>query len=76
LDAASGVQRWIYESTVPVLSLRGTGAPLIAGNMALAGLASGKVVAVDVQRGQPNWEQGVANPQGRSELVGVVVNDR
>ncbi|EQA7387444.1 PQQ-binding-like beta-propeller repeat protein, partial [Enterobacter hormaechei] len=27
LDAASGDQRWIYESTVPVLTLRGTGAP-------------------------------------------------
>lgn len=72
LDAASGDQRWIYESTVPVLTLRGTGAPLIAGNMALAGLASGKVVAVDVQRGLPIWEQRVAIPQGRSELDRVV----
>ena len=64
LDAASGDQRWIYESTVPVLTLRGTGAPPIAGNMALAGLASGKVVAVDVQRGLPIWEQRVAIPPG------------
>ena len=71
LDAASGDQRWIYESTVPVLTLRGTGAPLIAGNMALAGLASGKVVAVDVQRGLPIGER-VAIPQGRSELDRVV----
>ena len=47
-DAATGNQRWIYEGTVPVLTLRGTGAPLIAGRLALAGLASGKVVAVDV----------------------------
>ncbi|MBN0495508.1 PQQ-binding-like beta-propeller repeat protein, partial [Pseudomonas aeruginosa] len=72
LDAASGDQRWIYERTVPVLTLRGTGAPLIAGNMALAGLASGKVVAVDLQRGLPIWEQRVAIPQGRSELDRVV----
>ena len=72
LDAASGDQRWIYESTVPVLTLRGTGAPLIAGRLALAGLASGKVVAVDVQRGLPVWEQRVAIPQGRSELDRVV----
>lgn len=57
---------------MPVLTLRGTGAPLIAGNMALAGLASGKVVAVDVQRGLPIWEQRVAIPQGRSELDRVV----
>ncbi|MFO6383031.1 PQQ-binding-like beta-propeller repeat protein, partial [Pseudomonas aeruginosa] len=36
------------------------------------GLASGKVVAVDVQRGLPIWEQRVAIPQGRSELDRVV----
>lgn len=71
-DAATGNQRWIYEGTVPVLTLRGTGAPLIDGRLALAGLASGKVVAVDVQRGLPVWEQRVAIPQGRSELDRVV----
>ncbi|MDN6857581.1 outer membrane protein assembly factor BamB [Pseudomonas sp. CAN2814] len=71
-DASSGNQRWIYEGTVPVLTLRGTGAPLIAGRLALAGLASGKVVAVDVERGLPAWETRVAIPQGRSELDRVV----
>jgi len=71
-DASTGNQRWIYEGTVPVLTLRGTGAPLIAGRLALAGFASGKVVAVDVQRGLPVWEQRVAIPQGRSELDRVV----
>ncbi|MBB4864667.1 outer membrane protein assembly factor BamB [Pseudomonas nitritireducens] len=71
-DAATGNQRWIYEGTVPVLTLRGTGAPLIAGRLALAGLASGKVVAVDVERGLPVWEARVAIPQGRSELDRVV----
>ncbi|MCJ1885545.1 outer membrane protein assembly factor BamB [Pseudomonas sp. LA21] len=71
-DAATGNQRWLYEGTVPVLTLRGTGAPLIDGRLALAGLASGKVVAVDVQRGLPVWEQRVAIPQGRSELDRVV----
>jgi len=71
-DASTGNQRWIYEGTVPVLTLRGTGAPLIAGRLALAGLASGKVVAVDVERGLPVWEQRVAIPQGRSELDRVV----
>ena len=72
LDASTGNQRWVYENTVPVLTLRGTGAPIIAGRMAIAGLASGKVVAVDVQRGLPIWETRVAVPQGRSELDRVV----
>ncbi|KAF1056897.1 MAG: Outer membrane protein assembly factor BamB [Pseudomonas delhiensis] len=72
LDASTGNQRWMYDNTVPVLTLRGTGSPLIAGRVAIAGLASGKVVAVDVQRGLPVWETRVAVPQGRSELDRVV----
>lgn len=72
LDAASGNQRWSYESTPAVLTLRGTGAPVVTNRLAVAGLSSGKVIAVDVQRGIPVWEQRVAVPQGRSELERMV----
>lgn len=72
LDAASGNQRWSYESTPAVLTLRGTGAPVVTNRLAVAGLSSGKVIAVDVQRGIPVWEQRVAMPQGRSELERMV----
>ena len=71
-DAATGNQRWIYENTPAVLTLRGTGAPIVTNRLAVAGLSSGKVIAVDVQRGLPVWEQRVAVPQGRSELDRVV----
>ncbi|WP_263142543.1 outer membrane protein assembly factor BamB [Pseudomonas alcaligenes] len=72
LDAATGSQRWIYENTPAVLTLRGTGAPIVTNNLAVAGLSTGKVIALDVQRGLPVWEQRVAVPQGRSELDRVV----
>lgn len=71
-DAATGAQRWIFESTPAVLTLRGTGAPLLTRNLAIAGLSSGKVIALDAQRGIPVWEQRVAIPSGRSELDRVV----
>ncbi|WNW13668.1 outer membrane protein assembly factor BamB [Pseudomonas sp. DTU_2021_1001937_2_SI_NGA_ILE_001] len=72
LDAYTGSQRWIYESTPAVLTLRGTGAPIVTNRLAVAGLSTGKVVALDISNGVPVWEQRVAIPQGRSELERVV----
>lgn len=72
LEIDTGAQRWSYESSPAVLTLRGTGAPLLTNQLAIAGLSTGKVVALDTQRGLPVWEQRVAIPQGRSELERVV----
>ena len=72
LDADTGNQRWLYDSTPAVLTLRGTGAPLVTNHLAVAGLSSGKVVALDTHNGVPAWETRVAIPQGRSELERIV----
>ena len=72
LDADTGNQRWTYDSTPGVLTLRGTGAPLVTNHLAIGGLSTGKVVALDTQNGVPAWETRVAIPQGRSELDRVV----
>jgi len=72
LDASTGNQRWVYDSTPGVLTLRGTGAPLVTNRLAIAGLSTGKVVALDTRNGVPVWEQRVAIPQGRSELERIV----
>lgn len=72
LEMDTGAQRWSYESAPAVLTLRGTGAPLLTNQLAIAGLSTGKVIALDTRRGLPVWEQRVAIPQGRSELERVV----
>lgn len=72
LDMDSGAKRWSYDSAPAVLTLRGTSTPLLTNSVAIAGLSTGKVVALDTQRGIPIWEQRVAIPQGRSELERVV----
>ncbi|MBP7959018.1 MAG: outer membrane protein assembly factor BamB [Thiopseudomonas sp.] len=72
LEASSGQQRWIYESTPAVLTLRGTGAPIVTDRIAYAGLSTGKVIAIDTQRGLPVWEQRIALPSGRTELERMV----
>ena len=72
LDADTGEQLWISENTPAVLTLRGTGSPVVTNNLAIAGLSTGKVVAFEVRRGLPIWQQRVAIPQGNSELERVV----
>lgn len=72
LDAMTGEQRWIYENNPALLTLRGTSKPLVTPYVVFAGLSTGKVIAVDTQRGLPVWEQQVAIPSGRSELERMI----
>lgn len=72
LDISTGEQRWIYESSLPVLTVRGHSTPVVSLHRVYAGLASGRVVALDANSGVALWEQRVAQPQGRSELERMV----
>ena len=71
-DYDSGEVRWTYTSDVPVLTLRGTGSPMIIADNAVAGFADGKVVAVNLRSGNVAWEARVAIPQGTSEIERIV----
>lgn len=72
LEAASGQQRWIFDSTPALLTLRGSATPIVTDYVAYAGLTTGKVIAIDTQRGLPIWEQRIAVPTGRTELERMV----
>lgn len=72
LDQKTGAQRWVYQVTVPSLSLRGTSSPQLLDEIALAGFANGKLVAVLLETGLPVWERVISQPQGRSELDRIV----
>jgi len=72
LEADTGKRLWISDNTPAVLTLRGTSAPLVTSNLAIAALSSGKVIALDVQNGAPVWQQKVTLPKGRSELERIV----
>ena len=63
---------WTFTSDVPVLSLRGTSAPILVGGNAIAGFGDGKVVAVDVDSGNISWEARIGVPQGSSEIDRIV----
>lgn len=68
LDAASGAELWRAKQSVPLLSLRGAGAPVVAGEAVVAGFANGRIAAYAARDGRLAWETAVAVPRGRTEL--------
>lgn len=72
LDAINGEKRWQYTESVPTLSLRGSGKPVIVDNTVFCGTASGKVVALGLTDGTLQWQTQVAVPHGRTELERMV----
>lgn len=72
LDLKDGSTRWTYETTVPSLTLRGTGAPVLENGFAMIGLDNGKVIALRLSDGRLAWEETVALPTGRSEVERLV----
>jgi len=72
LSVADGKRLWLYERSEPPLSLYGTAAPVMAGDIVLAGFASGKIAAIQVKDGKLLWEMPVAQPHGRNEVERLV----
>jgi len=72
LRVANGSEAWSYEQPVPRLSLRGNGAPVVSGDMVLAGLDNGKVVALSLTSGELLWITTVAPAHGKTEIERLV----
>lgn len=72
LAVADGAVLWNYQRAVPLLSLRGTGAPVLADDKVITGYANGKLVALSITDGKVVWEKSIAVPRGRSELDRIV----
>ncbi|MDH4259335.1 MAG: outer membrane protein assembly factor BamB [Gammaproteobacteria bacterium] len=68
LHAADGTEAWNYEQTVPRLTLRGNGAPVISGDMVLAGFDNGKVISLALNSGDLLWSATIAPSRGRTEI--------
>ena len=72
LEGADGDTRWSYDNQVPLLTLRGTAAPVIAGGYVFAGFGDGRVAALSTDTGAPIWQHRLVLPQGRTELERLV----
>ncbi len=72
LDFNTGEKLWVFNSNVPVLTVRGTSTPILSNNMVYVGFASGRVLSLESTTGAVAWETRVAIPQGRSEIERIV----
>lgn len=72
LNAQNGEIRWRYDSSVPALTLRGNSRAAFFSDIALTGLANGKLVLLDVNTGQLRGDPRVAIAQGDSEIERIV----
>ncbi len=77
LNRMTGEHLWSFDSQVPALTLRGSGVPLVAADVTFAGLANGRLVALDNTDGQLIWDQRVSLNEGRSDLERIAdINSR
>jgi len=72
LSSADGHELWVIEQQVPRLSVRGTAAPVIAGDVVICGFDNGKVIAVTLREGDIAWETAIGSSRGRTELERMV----
>ena len=68
LAAADGARRWVLQRAMPALSVRNQAGGIIARGGVFLGVAGGKLLAFDLERGVLGWEGTVAQPKGATEL--------
>ena len=72
LNASNGSHLWIYDRTVPALTLRGTSNPVITGDIIIAGFDGGRLAAIELHTGKLIWETSISLASGRSQLERMV----
>ena len=68
LDLADGREVWFTQQSVPRLSVRGTGSPVVKDNTVFCGFDNGKLAAYELTDGTLLWEILVSPPSGRTEI--------
>jgi outer membrane protein assembly factor BamB len=72
LDVRTGERRWVYAYTTPALSLRGAAPPLLTRDLIIAGLDTGKLLVLSLDKGLPVTEKTIAAPRGRTEIERLI----
>lgn len=71
LDAATGARKWVYQRTLPALTVRTYVGVALYRDAVFAGFAGGRLVALALNNGNVGWEATVALPKGATELERV-----
>lgn len=68
LASFDGRERWVVVQSMPRLTMRGSASPLVQGSNVIAGFDNGRLIAVDIDTGDIEWDTLLAPPTGRSDL--------
>jgi len=68
LDAANGSRKWVYQRTLPPLTVRTFIGIVLERGGVFAGFPGGRLVAISLGNGNVGWEATVALPKGATEL--------
>jgi outer membrane protein assembly factor BamB len=68
LSAFDGSQRWSAEQSTPALTMRGSTSPMQVGQTVITGFDNGRIVAINLDSGDVEWDSMLAPPSGRSDL--------
>lgn len=82
LDATDGSPRWLVDTNMPLLTVRGNSAPLVVRDLQMSngaridvvfvGHDNGKLAAYSMDEGVLLWEARVGVPEGRTDLERMV----
>lgn len=67
-DSKNGERKWVYNSTVPALTLRGNSVPVAKGGLLYVGFDDGTLAALNIEDGAALWKQNVINQKGKTEI--------
>ena len=68
LSIFDGTERWTLEQTTPALTMRGSTSPQNVGQNVVTGFDNGRVMAINLESGDIEWDSMLAPPSGRSDL--------
>jgi outer membrane protein assembly factor BamB len=71
-NISDGERLWIYSTSIPSLTLRGTSTPIVTDEFVIAAFANGRLSVLDRARGLAAIDQRVGISKGKSDLERLV----
>lgn len=71
-SVSDGERLWIYTTSIPSLTLRGTSTPIVTSDYVIAAFANGRLSVLDRERGLAAIDQRVGISKGKSDLERLV----
>ena len=68
LNIDTGGEIWFVQQSVPRLSVRGTGAPVVMEDLIVCGFDNGRIAAYELGDGSLIWDLLLSPPSGRTEV--------